>query len=141
MYNLVINDLKCCLRDGDKTCKDCSLTSERSCMGYLHRRSLVNLIALKDKNRELEEKNLMQKSLIEHQELELRILRSGWISIKKELPQSDGEVLVMIKGAKKATTLEFDTDTKNFWSEYSDSYEVTHWMPLPKPPKGKCKNE
>lgn len=62
-----------------------------------------------------------------------------WISTKNELPQSDGEVLVMIEGGKSPTTLEFDTVNQEFWDEYSDCYKVTHWMPLPEPPKGECK--
>ena len=63
-----------------------------------------------------------------------------WIPVIDRLPEKFGEHIVMIKGACEATTLWFDC-----WNEYwyqpeieggdGSRYEVTHWMPLPKPPK------
>lgn len=56
-----------------------------------------------------------------------------WISVE-EPPARPGFYLVMIQGAKQATML--------WWSicgEWYDNpaitYRVTHWMPLPVPPK------
>ena len=43
------------------------------------------------------------------------------------------EFIVMIQGSCDATTLQYDGE---LWSdEYGNTYNVTHWMPLPKPPK------
>ena len=43
------------------------------------------------------------------------------------------EFIVMIKGSCEATTLQYDGE---LWSdEYGNTYNVTHWMPLPEPPK------
>lgn len=80
---------------------------------------------------------------------ELTPKEQGWISVKKGLPQKDTPVLVFQANKKKE--LEFfvcSYDGSN-WREYeihdSDiTYEaltwydeITHWMPLPKPPTKK----
>jgi len=72
----------------------------------------------------------------------------GWISVEDRLPtitkeiietELDDEVpmyIVMIKGATIPTALCYDGET---WHEYFDRsivYDVTHWQPLPSPPKG-----
>lgn len=72
-----------------------------------------------------------------------------WIPVTERLPDKefwdpdrpdedeDLEVLVMIKGAKMATTLFYNAEGE-FYSmdEYGyNFYVVTHWMPLPEPPK------
>ena len=53
-------------------------------------------------------------------------------------PEDHFEVLVMIKGAKIPTTLCFEDGEFYFpYGEYGGAiYPVTHWMLLPKPPKG-----
>ena len=53
---------------------------------------------------------------------------------QKELGYDKMEVLVMIKGAKTATTLYYDTDG-DFVDDNGDAWLVTHWMHLPEPPK------
>lgn len=63
---------------------------------------------------------------------------TGWIPAS-EKPKEAGEYNVMIKGASVSTTL-FYSAKLNAWYEFSDDdfeqpYEITHWMPLPKPPK------
>lgn len=69
-----------------------------------------------------------------------------WIPVTERLPdkelweyqkkydQDNMEVLVMIKGAKEATTLYYDSDG-DFNDENGESWLVTHWQPMPKPPK------
>lgn len=54
-----------------------------------------------------------------------------WISVKDRLPDEDTRVLVYIKG----TYTFFDTDRILYgkWVRWNAS--VTHWMPLPEPPK------
>ena len=61
-----------------------------------------------------------------------------WKSVS-EPPEEDGEYIVMIKNGASATTLLYSDD--GFWFEededgYQTYYAVTHWMPMPEPPKG-----
>ncbi|MBQ9166923.1 MAG: DUF551 domain-containing protein [Oscillospiraceae bacterium] len=67
-----------------------------------------------------------------------------WIPVTERLPdkelwefqkrynQDAVEVLVMIKGAKTATTLYYN-DEGDFCDEDDRSWLVTHWMPMPEP--------
>ena len=69
-----------------------------------------------------------------------------WISVKDKLPDQSGEVLVIVSGnPQKNITLdcayelaEYDPYSEwimEMWPEWEDAV-VTHWMPLPQPPKG-----
>ena len=77
-----------------------------------------------------------------------------WISVKDKLPEKDGSYLVVINYfshqsinvrsfAKAGETVnEYDlAGEKNVWYRYDSEYgyvstdSVTHWMPLPEPPK------
>ena len=69
-----------------------------------------------------------------------------WISVDDRLPDQSGEVLVIVSGnPQKNITLnaayelaEYDPYSgwiMEMWSEWEDAV-VTHWMPLPRPPKG-----
>ena len=56
-----------------------------------------------------------------------------WISVKDRLPDRDGWYLAMIKWADEATTLYFSDD---YWRDIEDDIcFVSHWMPMPMPPK------
>ena len=78
-----------------------------------------------------------------------------WISVKDGLPDEDGKYLVFEQSGGRTVTsvLRFAKDArkvdrydfsrrKNAWYEYDSEWghyivnSVTHWMPLPKPPKG-----
>ena len=69
-----------------------------------------------------------------------------WISVKDKLPDQSGEVLVIVSGnPQKNITLNcayelaeydpYDGWIMEMWPEWEDAV-VTHWMPLPEPPKG-----
>lgn len=62
-----------------------------------------------------------------------------WISIKDRLPKSDEYVLTYyIDKIWDETGVRTDTireDVNAFMSAYQMKQEVTHWMPLPEPPK------
>ena len=62
-----------------------------------------------------------------------------WISVKDRLPESEEErVLVRIKYKELiygVPSLDTDRYKNNNWVRYGEY--VTHWMPLPEPPKGK----
>lgn len=79
-----------------------------------------------------------------------------WISVKDRLPKEDGYYLAFVQGyyakyvralnfakdGRKVDEFDFDEDAKNVWYRYDSEYgyvtveDVTHWMPLPQPPKG-----
>ena len=75
-----------------------------------------------------------------------------WISCAERLPDDcecnnyEAEwaeypmFLVMIKGGQLPTTLSYDWRKKEWIEIHYDNtttaYSVTHWMPLPQPPKG-----
>ena len=81
---------------------------------------------------------------------------SKWISVKERLPEEDGQYLVFekscygtqtrtlrfAKNAKKVDKYDFVLYWKNVWYRYDSEWghitidTVTHWMPLPEPPKG-----
>ncbi|MFA5234538.1 MAG: DUF551 domain-containing protein [Sulfurimonas sp.] len=60
-----------------------------------------------------------------------------WISVKKRLPKYDDDYLVYTpeNSITPINVMWFDVEENHF----TDSYykEVTHWQPLPKPPKVK----
>lgn len=59
-----------------------------------------------------------------------------WISTKDRLPEKEGEVLAALFGRVYmcwylAATKQFESPSGAVWSIDT----VTHWMPLPEPPK------
>lgn len=75
---------------------------------------------------------------IEQIELESTIEQPTWIPVSERLPKSRIAVL----GALLWDTIDivwYDKDDGVWQSEFVNAYaegEVTHWMPLPQPPKG-----
>ena len=79
-----------------------------------------------------------------------------WIPVTERLPEQDGKYLVcknlfgdayitairFAKDGRKVCKFDFQERWKNVWYEYDSEtgyfsvYTVTHWMPLPEPPKG-----
>lgn len=67
-----------------------------------------------------------------------------WIPCSERLPESDQEVLVIVSGKAGNITLVDSVEIGNFdrdegwilemWPEWED-LNVTHWMPMPEPPK------
>lgn len=79
---------------------------------------------------------------------------SEWISVKERMPALDTEVLVFAVGLPewgfegKTTmaiayrfTYRFGSSGKEYeqwstpWEYFHKDYKITHWMPLPEPPK------
>lgn len=59
-----------------------------------------------------------------------------WIPVSERLLEEDVRVLVRIdQNSKWHTEVELDTDRrhKNSWVRWGEA--ITHWMPLPEPPK------
>ena len=59
-----------------------------------------------------------------------------WIPVTERLPEKQGEYFVMIEGDKISTTLYYEWADK-YWFDFPNGrkFVVTHWMPLPEPPK------
>lgn len=80
---------------------------------------------------------------------------NGWISVKERLPMIDDDVLVFARGkgdgfiGKTKIATAYITDCTYFggspikvvpqWRSqfrfFLTDYEITHWMPMPEPPK------
>lgn len=63
-------------------------------------------------------------------------METNWISVKDRLPEFDVEVLVCLNNPYSVFTAEYykgEFDLLGYIGNGKDS--VTHWMPLPEPPK------
>jgi len=58
--------------------------------------------------------------------------RDRWISVKDELP-GDEYVLCYQSRPSNPIQVGFRSSHSGYW--FPNLYEVTHWMPLPEPPK------
>lgn len=54
-----------------------------------------------------------------------------WISVDDRLPEEGDRVLSYSNGGM----MQRDYIYRNKWESYDRGYNVTHWMPLPKPPQ------
>ena len=83
--------------------------------------------------------NPMQKDLQGYiQQLEAQVPR--WIPVEERLPEENAEVLCCCKMQKGDVYYTLGVNYRNGWSFDNDPYAehdqtVTHWMPLPEPPK------
>ena len=62
-----------------------------------------------------------------------------WISVKDRLPEIGRSVIVYNAPAKCAAEAMYKGEGRFLqfrWSARLQEHEVTHWMPLPEPPKG-----
>ena len=62
-----------------------------------------------------------------------------WISVKDRLPEIGRSVIVYNAPAKCAAEAMYKGEGRFLqfrWSARLQEHEVTHWMPLPQPPKG-----
>ena len=58
---------------------------------------------------------------------------SEWISVKDKLPPTAGHYLVIADWMGVIEKGEFNGKDK--WHIHNHLFDVTHWMPLPEPPK------
>ena len=62
---------------------------------------------------------------------------SEWISVKDRLPEDDRNVLVYDDHDIQFWVAWHDECHNNWYTQEGESvYGVSHWMPLPQPPKG-----
>ena len=101
------------------------------------------------------EENCTLENLADHL-IENGVTVQEWISVKDRLPEKDGYYIAFVEGywarctrllgfakdGRKVDEFDFDEGAKNVWYRYDSEYgyvtveDVTHWMPLPQPPKG-----
>lgn len=61
---------------------------------------------------------------------------TGWVSVEDRLPEKQMRVLVRCNpGGTVVGWLLWDGWMTDFGNAYNGNGEVTHWMPLPEPPK------
>ena len=63
-----------------------------------------------------------------------------WISVKDRLPEKEQKVLVFYKAIEEKNRIHNDVIATNWRKSNGDfipfgGYEITHWMPLPNPPR------
>jgi hypothetical protein len=61
-----------------------------------------------------------------------------WISVSERLPDTDEYMLVACKTQKGVVTINRAYYSNGCWHGSGSMSKVTHWMPLPQPPK-ECK--
>lgn len=64
---------------------------------------------------------------------------NDWVSVKDALPPKDTDVLVWLGTLKAITIARYDGEGLDA-DECDITRHVTHWMRLPKPPKGGANN-
>lgn len=60
-----------------------------------------------------------------------------WISVKDRLPEDNGylQKFIVCRSKPSATSGKVLIETEYFTDKFSGKSNITHWMPLPEPPK------
>ena len=69
-----------------------------------------------------------------------------WVSVEERLPETEGYYLVWNKEQKKIEIrffyrlppnypVESNPEIREYFGNFTDYKRITHWMPLPEPPK------
>ena len=69
--------------------------------------------------------------------IENGVIVPQWISVEDRLPDNEERVLVAVDSDKSYTKIDTDRMVYRQWVRWGMS--VTHWMPLPEPPKAEQK--
>lgn len=69
--------------------------------------------------------------------METRASYGAWVDAKKRLPKEEGRYIIYAKAVKKnGITIAYYYPEMGWWLVASSNIKgITHWMPLPKPPK------
>ena len=62
--------------------------------------------------------------------------KSEWISVKDRLPEKEEIVLCCLGLVQNVYTYKGDNIWEDSYGYYQKDEPITHWMPLPEPPKG-----
>ena len=58
-----------------------------------------------------------------------------WINVKDKLPEKDGPYWTFNGLDEKPSVIQQRVHMYDSWHREFNSYTVTHWMPMPDPPK------
>lgn len=64
-----------------------------------------------------------------------RASQDNWISVDNELPTESGPYWTFNGGDEKSSVIQHRVHMYDSEHKWFNSHTVTHWMPLPKPPK------
>ena len=113
---------------------------ERDCMNKLIQDYEIAIKVLEAQNKHLESKI---RQLEAQSGTDTNVPR--WISVEDEMPKDDVEVLVYAIGDKDSSVIAMTSYTHRMYGyniegwrspwQYFFDYKITHWMPLPEPPK------
>lgn len=120
----VIENLKCC---NGGSCAECTMDMKPGCTDEL-------MIAAEKKLQAVhEDVGRCKKKIADlKKELAEREAAPGWISVEDRLPEKMGELCLVYR---KSGDINLSVYFNHYWN-YGD---VTHWMPIPEPPKPKKK--
>lgn len=59
---------------------------------------------------------------------------NNWISVKDKLPEDDEYVLIYHNGSKAIKISWYSSFNEKWMMDYNNIH-ITHWQPLPEPPK------
>lgn len=116
--------LECCIKNSEEACYDCPYMIDCETFGNAGNHS--------------------RDALAYINQLEAR--GPKWISVKERLPEDDVNVIVYAVSNNGGYTIvvTFHTHTlyglniegwASPWQYFTRNYTITHWMPLPEPPK------
>jgi len=60
-----------------------------------------------------------------------------WIETKKELPETDVDILVYVPEEESVSIAKYYGDINMFMDDTDAEFWASHWMPLPLPPNVK----
>lgn len=85
---------------------------------------------------------LIDSDLMEAHSMAVKALRNAWIPVTERLPEYDGTYLAFTTSGTVTTARWYaEHDMRNYRGDFIRHMEgrfhrnVTHWMPLPEPPK------
>lgn len=100
---------------------------------------LADLLKKADKNCERKCITDYEDAILDNADylIENGVVVPQWISVEDRLPNNDVRVLVSVDSDKSDTKIDTDRMVCRQWVRWGMS--VTHWMPLPEPPKAEQK--
>lgn len=93
--------------------------------------------ALEEAADAIEELNREKESLEKDVEIASYVMARRWISVTERLPEKDGTFITAYSkgGVSQNWYMTFHRGGGKWYQNSEDTGEVTHWMPLPEPPK------
>lgn len=102
------------------------------------REKLLELLNEVQDNGHKQGNHVLHYTIVDNEKVSNHLVANGvtvqeWIPVAERLPEENVRVLVHISGKRSYTTLDTDRLLYRNWVRWCN--EVTHWMPLPEPPK------